>query len=54
MMAITFLKLYSTRTHELERRQAVAKETAKVEPVKDAAVQSEPSLSDTLGSESLG
>ncbi|PCH05162.1 Protein of unknown function DUF1640 [Penicillium occitanis (nom. inval.)] len=54
MMAITFLKFWSARTHELERKQAVAKEIAKVEPVKDAAVQTEPSLSDALVSETLG
>lgn len=53
-MAIMFLKFWSARTHELERKQAVAKEVAKVEPVKDAAVQTEPSLSDALVSETLG
>ncbi|EED19304.1 conserved hypothetical protein [Talaromyces stipitatus ATCC 10500] len=54
MMAITFLKFWSARSHELERRQAAAKEIAKLETVKDAAVQTEPSLSDTLASETLG
>uniref|UniRef100_A0A093XUZ4 Uncharacterized protein C27B12.07 n=1 Tax=Talaromyces marneffei PM1 TaxID=1077442 RepID=A0A093XUZ4_TALMA len=54
MMAITFLKFWSARTHELERKQAVAKEAAKVESVKDAAVQTELPLSDTLVSETLG
>lgn len=54
-MAITFLKFWSTRTRKLERKQAVAKETAKVEPMKDAATQQpELSLSDTLASETLG
>ena len=53
-MAITFLKFWSARAHELERKQAIAKETAKLEPVKDAAVQTEPSLSDALASETLG
>ncbi|RAO64995.1 uncharacterized protein BHQ10_001007 [Talaromyces amestolkiae] len=54
MMALTFLKFWSARAHELERKQALAKEVAKVEPVKDAAVQTEPSLSDSLASETLG
>lgn len=54
VMALTFLKFWSARTHELERKQAVAKEIAKVEPAKDAAVQTEPSLSDALVSETLG
>lgn len=53
-MAITFLKFWSTRSRELERKQAVAKETAKLEPMKDAAMQPELSLSDTLASETLG
>lgn len=53
-MAITFLKFWSARTHELERKQAAAKEVVKVEPAKDAAVQAEPSLSDSLVSETLG
>lgn len=54
VMAITFLKFWSARTHELERKQAAAKEVVKVEPAKDAAVQAEPSLSDSLVSETLG
>jgi hypothetical protein len=53
-MAIAFLKVYSTRTHEIERKQTAAKEAAKHEPAKDVAVQTEASLSDTLVSESLG
>lgn len=55
-MAITFLKFYSVRTHDLEKKQAAVKASPTVEHVTEAAAPSEasPSLSEALASETLG
>ncbi|KAH8695097.1 hypothetical protein BGW36DRAFT_428985 [Talaromyces proteolyticus] len=54
LMAIAFFKFYSVYTHDLQKKQAAAKSAATAEPVHDAAIQTQSSLSDALASESLG
>jgi hypothetical protein len=53
-MIILFLKYYSVHNHAQKVKEAAAAEAAISEPAKDIAIQTEPSLSDALATESLG
>ncbi|KAL1970297.1 hypothetical protein VTN77DRAFT_5457 [Rasamsonia byssochlamydoides] len=54
IMIILFLKYYSVHTHARKMKEAAAAEAAVSEPLKNVGVQTEPSLSGTLVTESLG
>lgn len=54
VMIILFLKYYSVHIHARKMKEAAAAEAAASEPKKDVSVQTEPSLSGALVTESLG
>ncbi|KAL1987169.1 hypothetical protein VTN96DRAFT_4775 [Rasamsonia emersonii] len=54
IMIILFLKYYSVHIHARKMKEAAAAEAAASEPKKDVSVQTEPSLSGALVTESLG